>query len=359
MTPKVSIIIPCYNVERYVRECVESVLNQSLRDIEIIIVNDGSTDGTGEILREFANKDKRIILITQENGGYGVAVNNGIAKASGEYIGIVESDDFINLTMYEKLYAKAKQSGAEVVKCNFFVYDSKSVEKNHTFNPKFQDLNLAPDGAFNPREEFQQIFFFHASVWANLYESKFIKGLKFFESTKVYQDLPFAMEVLAKAKTMAIIKEPLYHYRMEINQGNSTQFITPERLMQMVQMTDEALKVLLRYGILEQVKEYFFAHAMNPNYSFYYKTSPKIWREFCVKMREILSHYNEPQWTYFEPKIKKWAQMIMQGKVPKQSFRQYRRKLFRLRVRDGGIYLKLGDFEWKKVFVKKIKCYQK
>lgn len=235
-----------------------------------------------------------------------------------------------------------------MVKCNFFVYDSKSVEKNHTFNPKFQDLNLAPDGAFNPREEFKQIFLFHASVWANLYESKFMKSIRFFESTKVYQDLPFAMDVLAKTKTMAIIKEPLYHYRMKINQGNSTQFITPERLMQ--QMTDEALKVLLRYGILEQVKEYFFAHAMSVNYSFYYKTSPKIWKEFCAKMREILAHYDEPQWTYFEPKIKKWAQNIMQGKVPKQSFKQYHRKLFRLRVRDGEIYLKLGDFEWKRTF---------
>ena len=167
------------------------------------------------------------------------------------------------------------------------------------------------------------------------------------------------MEVLAKAKIMAIIKEPLYHYRMEINQGNSTQFITPERLMQMAQMTDEALKVLLCYGILEQIKEYFFAHAMNPNYSFYYKTSPKIWREFCVKMREILAHYDEPQWTYFEPKIKKWAQMIMQGKVPKQSFKQYRRKLFRLRVRDGGIYLKLGDFEWKRAFRQQSKIYKR
>ncbi|MGX2973256.1 glycosyltransferase family 2 protein, partial [Helicobacter sp. T3_23-1059] len=119
MNPKISIIIPCYNVERYVRECVESVLNQTLREIEIIIVNDGSTDGTGEILHEVANKDKRIILITQENGGYGVAVNNGIAKAKGEYIGIVESDDFINPQMYEKLYAKAKETDAQVVKCNF------------------------------------------------------------------------------------------------------------------------------------------------------------------------------------------------------------------------------------------------
>ena len=357
--PKVSIIIPCYNVERYVRECVESVLNQSLRDIEIIIINDGSTDSTGEILREFAKSDSRIVLIEQENGGYGVAVNKGIAKAQGEYIGIVESDDFINPTMYEKLYAKAQETDTEVVKCNFFVYDSKSVTKNHTFNPKFQDLNLALDSAFNPREEFKQIFLFHASVWANLYESKFIKGLKFFESTKVYQDFPFAMEVLAKTNKMAIIKEPLYHYRMEINQGNSTQFITPERLMQMAQMTDEALKVLLRYGILEQVKEEFFIHAVWANYTFYYKTSPKIWKEFSVKMREILAHYDEPQWTYFEPKNKKWAQNIMQGKVPKQSFKQYRRKLFRLRVRDGGIYLKLGDFEWKRAFRQQSKIYKR
>lgn len=353
MQPKVSIVIPCYNVERYVRECMQSVVSQTLQDIEIICINDGSTDSTGAILREFARQDSRINLIEQQNGGYGVAVNRGIAQARGEYIGIVESDDFINPTMYEKLHTKAKQTNAELVKCNFFVYDSHSLEKNHTYNPKYQDLNLAPNYAFNPREEFKQIFIFHASVWANLYESSFIKSVKFFESTKVYQDLPFAIEILAKADKMAIIKEPLYHYRLEINQGNSTQFITPDRLMQMLEMTKEALSVLMRYGILEEVKEYFFAHAMSPNYSFYYKTSSKIWKTFANEMREILAHYENPQWTYFEPKIKKWAQGIMQGKVPKQSFKQYRRKVFRLHVRDGGIYLKLGNFEWKRAFATK------
>ena len=174
--------------------------------------------------------------------------------------------------------------------------------------------------------------------------------MKFFESTKVYQDLPFAMEILAKTNKMAIIKEPLYHYRSEINQGNSTQFITPDRLMQMVKMTKESLKVLMRYGILEEVKEYFFAHAISPNYAFYSKTSPKIWKIFAKEMREILAHYTNPQFTYFEPKVKKWTQTIMQGKVPKLPLKELRRRAFRLRIRDGAIHLKLGNFEWKKTF---------
>ena len=100
--PKVSIIIPTYNVENYLRECMDSVTRQTLKDIEIICINDGSTDGSLEILKEYADKDPRIVLVDKENEGYGVGMNIGLDKASGEYIGIVEPDDFVPLNMYDK-----------------------------------------------------------------------------------------------------------------------------------------------------------------------------------------------------------------------------------------------------------------
>ncbi|MCI8503195.1 MAG: glycosyltransferase, partial [Dorea sp.] len=117
---KVSIIIPVYNVERYLAECMESVVTQTLRDIEIICVNDGSTDGSFKILKEYEKRDKRVTLISQENRGYGYAMNRGIMHASGEYIGIVEPDDYIVPDMYQDLYRTAKEYELDFVKADFY-----------------------------------------------------------------------------------------------------------------------------------------------------------------------------------------------------------------------------------------------
>lgn len=345
--PKVSIIIPCYNVARYVRECVQSVLNQSLREIEIIIINDGSTDNTGEILREFAHKDKRIVLIEQENGGYGVAVNKGIAKASGEFVGIVESDDFINPKMYEKLYAKAKETDAQVVKCNFYIYDSKSKIQNEIYQLKKHNLDIAPNGVFAPLD-FKQIFYLHASIWAGIYKADFIKQIKVLQSAgAAYQDFPFAMEILAKAQKIAVVKEPFYHYRTEFGQGNSMQ-TKPQKLMRHIDATMQARDALYKNSMLDKVKEEFFYNASLGNCAFYKKQSAKNRKIYADKMREVFTFYDNPQWIHFEPKLKSWAQAIMQGKVPKLTFKELRRRTFRVRIKKDEIHIKLGNFEIKK-----------
>ena len=117
---KVSIIIPTYNVEMYLVECMDSVVNQTLKDIEIICINDGSTDSSLEILKGYAEKDDRIIIVDKENGGYGIGMNIGLDKATGEYIGIVEPDDFVPLNMYEELYNKAVENDLDLVKADFY-----------------------------------------------------------------------------------------------------------------------------------------------------------------------------------------------------------------------------------------------
>ena len=126
---KVSIIIPTYNVEMYLVECMESVVNQTLKDIEIICINDGSTDGSLEILKSYAQKDDRIVLVDKENGGYGIGMNIGLDKATGEYIGIVEPDDFIPLNMYSDLYEKAVENDG---------YAKKPSEKAMEINQKIK-----------------------------------------------------------------------------------------------------------------------------------------------------------------------------------------------------------------------------
>ena len=104
--PKVSIIVPTYNVEQYLREAMDSIINQTLKDIEIICIDDGSTDNSGKILDEYASKDSRVKVIHKKNGGYGKAMNVGLDNATGEYVGIVEPDDYIEPDMYENFIIK-------------------------------------------------------------------------------------------------------------------------------------------------------------------------------------------------------------------------------------------------------------
>ena len=111
---KISVVVPVYNVEAYLERCLDSLINQTLSDIEIICVNDGSTDSSPEKLEEFAKKDSRIKIINQENGGLSAARNTGIEAATGEYIGFVDSDDYVDLDFYEKLYNAATSHNADI-----------------------------------------------------------------------------------------------------------------------------------------------------------------------------------------------------------------------------------------------------
>ena len=117
---KVSVIVPVYNVEQYLEEALRSLVRQTLRDIEIVVVNDGSTDGSLDIIKRFMEQDDRIVLIDKENGGYGKAMNVGLDRASGEYIGILEPDDYVPLDMYEDLYETAAANDLDMIKADFY-----------------------------------------------------------------------------------------------------------------------------------------------------------------------------------------------------------------------------------------------
>ena len=117
---KVSVLVPIYNVEEFLPECLDSLVNQTLKEIEIICINDGSKDNSLDIIKKYATEDKRIVIIDKKNSGYGDSMNRGLKKATGEYVGIVESDDFIDLDAFEKLYKIAKHENVEVVKSNFY-----------------------------------------------------------------------------------------------------------------------------------------------------------------------------------------------------------------------------------------------
>ena len=128
--PKISVIVPIYNVEKYLRECLDSIINQTFEDLEIILLDDGGQDSCPQIIDEYAASDKRIVAIHKENGGYGHTMNVGLSRATGEYVGIVEPDDYVHPRMYQRLYELAENMNLDIIKADFCrVYDKNGSRK--------------------------------------------------------------------------------------------------------------------------------------------------------------------------------------------------------------------------------------
>ncbi len=216
--PKVSVIIPVYNVEKYLRQCLDSVVNQTLKDIEIICVDDGSTDYSSSILDEYAAKDKRIQVIHKENGGYGKAMNTGIDHATGEYIGIVEPDDYVELNMFETLYNKAIETNVDFVKSNFYQFK----EDLHQQIISLDNLGKYYNRIIKVQNE-QGVFNCGMNTWTGIYKTDFIKknNIRYNETPGArYQDQGFWFQTLIFANTAYFLNIPFYHYRYF--QNNST-----------------------------------------------------------------------------------------------------------------------------------------
>lgn len=344
-TPKVSVVVPIYRVEKYLRQCVDSILAQTLADIEVILVDDGSPDACPAMVDEYAARDSRVVAIHQPNGGYGKAVNTGIAAARAPYIGIIESDDWIEPTMYEKLLRRAEETGADVVKCMFWKYDSTAPagQQNSLWLNQTQDLSGAPDTPFTPTE-WQPLFFYHASLWSNLYHADLLRSVPFIESAgAAYQDFPFIMEIYARARSMAVLKEPLLHYRMEPGQDSSTMG-NGRRLLRMPDMTMAAHRVLEQQGIMQCVKEAFYYHAYLANIGFLENIQAEYRQEYFDALHQIMASLcDDPSftWRYFSKRQRRKAAIIAAGGKESRFFHRWK-----LSFKHGRLTLRLAGREW-------------
>jgi len=219
MKIKVSIVIPIYNVEKYLRQCLDSVVNQTLKELEIICVDDGSTDNSGKICDEYALKDKRIKVIHKENGGYGKAMNVGFDNARGEYIGIVEPDDYILNNMYEKLYSFCVNNNLDFIKSDFCEVNGENKKIL-----KFDETNELYYKVINPSEHID-ILKNHGTNWCGIYKNDFIKKfhIKHNETPGAsYQDNGFWFLTNMYALRTMFIPDVFYMYRID-NPNSSIQ----------------------------------------------------------------------------------------------------------------------------------------
>lgn len=249
--PAISILVPCYNVEKYLRECLDSILNQTFTDFEALCINDGSTDSTLNILKEYAQKDERFKIIDKPNSGYGASMNKGLDAATGKYVGIVESDDYIEPQMFELLYKEAEEHSLDLVRCLYREFnDIKGTMKviDHS------DIKLYEFGmVFTPRVQ-QHIFFISPSIWAGMYNREFLNSnnIRFLETPGAsYQDTAFAFKIYATAERAKVIPDVLHNYR--INENSSVN--SPGKLFFVCNEEEEIRRYAAERNLQEDLKE--------------------------------------------------------------------------------------------------------
>ena len=226
----VSIIVPVYNVEDYIDKCLSSLVNQTLENIEIIVVNDGSPDNSQKIIDKYVKKyPKKVKCYVKENGGQGSARNFGLTKAKGEYIGYVDSDDYVEEDMFEKMYQKAIRNKLDIVICGSYnVYENgkRDIELNREI---FKDKK-------------KNSFFGRMAVWNKIYKRELLVDSNIsFRSKLWYEDLDFTLQVLTSAKKVGYINKPFYNYL--IREGSTMNNSKVDRNLEILLAFDEVLKI--------------------------------------------------------------------------------------------------------------------
>ena len=226
---KVSVIVPIYNSEKYLKKCIDSLVSQTLDDMEFILINDGSTDGSDEIIKSY--NDSRIKYFKRTNHGIGATRNFGIDKANGEFIGFLDSDDYVEPDMYLKMYNECVNKNLDIVICDHYIEngDNKDILKFIDFgvtslndSPNLLlDINLAP--------------------WNKIYSKKIFSSDTYYPTGVKYEDTPWVALMFSRAERIGKLNEPLYHY---IVHDNSQTTVIDDRVFDIFKITDLLLKDL-------------------------------------------------------------------------------------------------------------------
>ena len=252
--PKVSVVIPVYNVEKFLKECLNSIVNQSLEDIEIICINDGSTDNSLEILNEYSLKDDRMKIISQKNGGHAVATNNGMAIAKGEYLYLMDSDDILELNALEELYDCAENKNVDFVLFPAINYDN---DKNMFYETDIYSMNSINnnfgDTVFNYKDLKDLIFEIPVTPWSKLYNTEFIKKINAkFPEGLIFDDNVFFWQVMFNAKRISFYNKHLFIRRWYAYSSTTAGDL---RFLDSIDINNLVIEIFKKYGEFDNFKE--------------------------------------------------------------------------------------------------------
>lgn len=273
MFPKVSIIIPVYNVENYLHQCLDSAMNQTLREIEIICVDDGSTDGSRAVLDEYAAKDGRVSVIHQENAGQAAARNNALKGAKGKYVLFLDSDDLLAETACQAAYEKAKASDADLVHFQYSAFG----ETSYSFTPEPILLGEWTD-PLKKVEMLHQI----PAVWQYLYKHKLLEDNQIaFPEKQKFEDVIFVYQARFLANKIIELPEQLYRYR--VGSGYSTSVAQEQSYFELPVAYNRMIETLILSGASEDVRQVLYTRKLKEVY-FAWLVKKRVRKEFAKRI---------------------------------------------------------------------------
>lgn len=286
--PAISVLVPICNVERYLEQALDSLLAQTFTDFEVLCINDGSSDGSLDIIKRYMANDQRFRLIDKDNSGYGASMNLGIDTARGEYIGILEPDDFFEPNALELLHGLTKvgtdDAPVDVAKANYWFYWSTPKERNQLISVCTPAMAAEP---FNPRDQ-RDVFYCIPSIWSALYRREMLNegGVRFLETAGAsYQDLGFQFKVWVKSQKVAMSEEPILHYRQD-NEASSVN--DTQKAMYVCKEFDMALRFIRHDPQREMLEKVLFKLRYDSYMWNFARLVPEQRREFVPVMQKDL-----------------------------------------------------------------------
>ncbi len=287
---KISVIMPVYNVEEYLNECLDSVTQQTLKDIEIICIDDGSTDNSLKILNEYAQKDPRIKIITKKNEGQAIARNIGIKEAQGEYVAFVDSDDFIEPDMFEKLYSKAKDNNLDLAMCKIATYDNQTGEiKDNVWYYMLGVFRDFEKDIFTHKDTKEFTCNISVTPYNKIYKNSLLKENDIlFPEGLIFEDEKFFFDTYLRAKKVSIVDEFLYYYR--VNRKGSTVDISKENdYSDIIPISKQIRETFEETGNYEDYKILLINRFIHLQLARFTQTSPKHKEKFFNLLKEDLN----------------------------------------------------------------------
>lgn len=282
--PKISVLVPIYNVEKYLEQCLESICNQSFTDFEVICIDDGSTDQSAGISDSFAERDNRIHVIHKQNSGYGKSMNVGLQHAVGEYIAIVESDDFVEKDMLEKLYQAAQQSGADVTRGRYYRHHAGEDIQGGYYEGVPVECRVSVQSC-------PMLFCIAETIWTGLYRRSFLERhrIRFHETEGAsFQDISFALQCWLCGGTAYFIDDTVIHYRID-NPGSSMK--NPTKIFCVFDeygWIEEMFRELLNNN--SELDKYFVAMKYRDFLNHYFRVGEQYQYALLVRLQENLKN---------------------------------------------------------------------
>jgi glycosyltransferase involved in cell wall biosynthesis len=339
---KISVVMPIYNAEDYLKPALDSVVNQTLTDIELICVDDGSTDNSLSIIKEYQQADERIRILTENNAGPSIARNKGLARARGEYVIFLDADDFYEETLLEKLYTLAEEEKLDIAICKFDIYNNR--KSKFEDNIRSDHGEIFSEAGVVSKNDYPDIILSCTTgyIWNKLFKREFLaeKELLFDEELRVFEDTHFVVNALSLADKVGKIHEKLIHHRVYTNQPRNKLF---KKYYAQVPVVYAKIKEFLRsHGMYIPLSQSF----LNLSASRCYKIYNLLWsdakREFWNLLHD--KYAEELAWTKAEPEYFESVEVCdFVANVIVYNHKQYVKredKGLKLRIKNVGRALK-------------------